>query len=161
HVPAEEILLAALSRAIARTLGDADLAVDVSANRQSTVILACRSPRNADATEVLRAVHRVLAGAHHNVRQAAEVRFSYLGAVPTPISTDGVPPREVLPGSGHALEVRVYRVGDSIEMDWWYDTRQLDRSTADELTEQFPLALIDVTSDAVPPIRQPAHLAMA
>jgi hypothetical protein len=68
----------------------------------------------------------------------------------------------MLPSSGHALEVRVYRTGDDlVQTDWWYDTRRLDRYTVEEMTEQFPLALIDLTSDAVPPIREPANLAMA
>jgi hypothetical protein len=153
-VPVEELLLAALSRAIARTFGDGDLAVDVNAGGQLTVVLACRNPRSADATEVLRAADRSLAAARHGIAgrpsPSSRVVFSYLGAVPA-----------TLPNSGHALEVRAYRKGDHLQMDWWYDTRRLDRTTVEELTEQFPLALIDVTSDAVPPIREPANLAMA
>ena len=56
----------------------------------------------------------------------------------------------------------MYRTADGhVHMDWWYDTRRLDRYTVEEMTEQFPLALIDLTSDAVPPIREPRNLAMA
>jgi hypothetical protein len=67
----------------------------------------------------------------------------------------------VLPIGGHVLEVRVRRTNDLVQMDWWYDARRLDRYTVEEMTEQFPLALINLTSDAVPPIRESVDLAMA
>jgi hypothetical protein len=165
-VPAEAILLAAISRTIARTIGDTDLAVDVDAGGECTVIVACMSARNASATEVLRAVHRSLAAAHHHTAAppvpSSDVYFSYRRTVPGPVSHDVLPPHEMLPSSGHALEVRVYRTADDlVQMDWWYDTRRLDGYTVEEMTAQFPLALIDLTSDAVPPIREPLNLAMA
>jgi hypothetical protein len=160
NVSAEEILLAALSRAIARTFGDTDLAVDVNANGPFTAVLACRGTRSADATEVLQAAHRSLTAARHGVPPSSDVLFSYANAVWQLVSHDVLPPREILPSSGHALEVRVYRAAECVEMDWWYDSRRLDASTVEELTEQFPLALIDVTSDAAPPIREPVHLAV-
>src|SRR3984957_7112685 len=50
-VPAEAILLAAISRTIARTIGDTDLAVDVDAGGDCTVVVACMSARAASATE--------------------------------------------------------------------------------------------------------------
>jgi hypothetical protein len=165
-VPAEAILLTAISRTIARTIGDTDLAVDVDAGGECTVVVACMSARNASATEVLRAVHRSLAAAHHHTAAppvpSSDVFFSYRRTVPGPVSHDVLPRHEMLPSSGHALEVRVYRTADDlVQMDWWYDTRRLDRYTVEEMTEQFPLALIDLTSDAVPPIREPLNLAMA
>ena len=161
-VPAEEILLAALSRTIARTLGEADLAVDVNANGRFTVVLACRTPRSAGATEVLQGVHRAVAAASRGAQpSSSDVFFTYTGAGPGLVFHDVVPPREALPSLGHALEVRVSRTTDSVQMDWSYDTRRLDPYTVEELTEQFPLALIDVTSDALPPVRQPANLATA
>jgi hypothetical protein len=165
-VPVEEILLAAISRTIARTIGDTDLAVDVDAGGECTVVVPCMSARNASATEVLRAVHRSLAAAHHHTTAppvpSSDVFFYHRRILPGPVSHDVVPPHETLPSSGHALEVRVYRTADGhVHMDWWYDTRRLDRYTVEEMTEQFPLALIDLTSDAVPPIREPRNLAMA
>jgi hypothetical protein len=165
-VPADAILLAAISRTIARTIGDTDLAVDVDAGGECTVVVACVSARNASATEVLRAVHRSLAAAHHHTAAppvpSSDVFFSYRPTVPGPVSHDVLPPHELLPSSGHALEVRVYRTADDrVQMDWWYDTRRLDRYTVEEMTEQFPLALIDLTSDGVPPIREPVNFAMA
>lgn len=161
NVPPIEMLLAAFSRAIARTFGDGNLAVDVNADGELTVVLACRSPRSADATGVLRGAHRSLAAPLPGVRPSADVVFSYRDAAGEPVSPGSLPPHEVLPNLGHALEVRVYRRAGLVQMDWWYDTRRLDRCTVEELTEQFPLALIDVTSDAVSPIQEPAHLATA
>jgi hypothetical protein len=156
-VPAEEILLAAVSRAIGRVIGDGDVAVDVNANGHFTVVLGRMSTRSASATKVLRAVHRSLAAARFDIGgpplPSVDVAFSYFGAVPEPVSHDALLSHEMLPSLGHALEVRVYRTAGVDHMDWWYDTRRLDRPTVEELTEQFPLALIDFTSDAVPPIR--------
>src|ERR1700756_2533102 len=160
-VPAEEILLAALSRTIARTCGEADLAVDVNGNDRFTVVLACMTSRSADATEILQGVHRSLAAAQNGAQPSSDVFFCYSEAAPELLADDVVPPHEVLPSLGHGLEVRVRRTADSIQMDWWYDTRKFDRYTVEELTEQFPLALIDVTSDALPPVREPANLATA
>src|SRR4051794_3369293 len=34
--------------------------------------------------------------------------------------------------------------------DWWYDTRSFDAYTVEELTEQLPIALIELTSEAMP-----------
>jgi hypothetical protein len=164
-VPAEVILLGAISRTIARTIGDTDLAIDVDAGGKCTVVLGCMSARNANATEVLRAVHRSLGAAQHDAAAppvpSSDVFFSYRRTVAGLVSDDVLPPHETLPSSGHALEVRVYRTGDCVQMDWWYDTRRLDRYTVEEMTEQFPLALIDMTTDAVPPIRKSVNLAMA
>src|ERR1700738_2115754 len=88
-VPAEAILLAAISRTIARTIGDTDLAVDVDAGGECTVVLACMSPRNASATEVLRAVHHSLAAAQHHTAAppvpSSDVFFSYRRTLPGPV----------------------------------------------------------------------------
>jgi hypothetical protein len=165
-VPAEELLLAALSRTIARTIGDTELAIDLDDGGR-TVVVPCLSARNASATEALRAVHRSLASAHEHTAappvQCSEVSFLYRRrTIPGPVAHGVLPPHQALPRSGHALEVRVYRTADGVvQMDWWYDTRRLDRYTVEEMTEQFPLALIDLTSDAVPPIREPLNLAIA
>jgi hypothetical protein len=39
-----------------------------------------------------------------------------------------------------------------LHLDWWYDTSRFDRYTVEELTEQFPFALLEMTSDAVAPV---------
>lgn len=58
------------------------------------------------------------------------------------INTDGV-----ATVGEYGLCVHVDHSGDShLRIDWAYDTRNFDRYTVEELSEQFPLALIEVTS---------------
>jgi hypothetical protein len=148
RVPAEQILLAALARTVHRTIGSGVVAVDLV--RQSTVEttvhavgLSCASPSAVDATEMLTEVRAAIAGAtaRHGAHPEAEVAFSY---------ADPAPACEVIPGLGHALKLRAYRSGDVLNLDWWYDTRRFEEYTIVELTEQFPLALIEIASEAVP-----------
>ena len=137
-VAGEEILLAALGLAIARTIGEGVVAVDV-AGHSGAVPLSCTSAGLATATETLGAVHRTLAAVPSAPKAAAappsEICFSYLGTEP---------------GLRHALELRAYRADDLVQLDWWYDTRGFDPHTVEELAEQLPLALIELTSEASP-----------
>jgi phthiocerol/phenolphthiocerol synthesis type-I polyketide synthase E len=103
-------------------------------------------------------------------RQPSEIFFSYIGTVRQPPSKQApvqfdidatVPIRETPPGLGHALELRAYRADGLVQMDWWYDTRRLDRHTVEELTEQFPLALIELTSEGIGPTDEATEPAMA
>jgi hypothetical protein len=73
-------------------------------------------------------------------------------------SGDTAPAR---PHLGHVLELRAYRIGTVIALDWWFDTRSFDPYTVRELSEQFPLALIELTSEATPTAVSGAELAMA
>lgn len=134
----EEILLAALGLAIARTIGEGVVPVDV-AGHSGSVALSCTSAGLATATEVLGAVHRGLASGSTAPKLAAqppsEIYFSYLATEP---------------GLRHPLELRAYRADGLVQLDWWYDTRGFDSYTVEELTEQLPLALIELTSEAIP-----------
>ena len=56
-------------------------------------------------------------------------------------------------GCGHALELRAYRADGVVQLDWWFDARSFEAYTVEELAEQFPLALIELTSEATPPCR--------
>ena len=85
-VASDEILLAALARTIARTLGDGVVPVDVASEGRcllDAIPLPCAAQAQASATELLGAVHRTVAaateGAAHNL---SEVYFNYLGEVP-------------------------------------------------------------------------------
>ena len=142
-VAAEEILIAALGLTIARTIGEGVVTVDV-AGHAGAVPLACTSAGLATATESLSAVHRTLAAGSTGPKLAAqppsEIYFSYLGTEP---------------GLRHSLELRAYRADDLVQLDWWYDTRSFDRQTIEELAEQLPLALIELTSEAMPPAHTP------
>jgi hypothetical protein len=136
-VAGEEILLAALGLAIARTIGEGVITVDVAGH--SAVPLVCTSAGLATATETLGAVHRTLSAGPSAPKLAAQppsdICFSYL-------STE--------PGLRHALELRAYRADELVQLDWWFDTRGFDRYTVEELAEQLPLALIELTSEASP-----------
>lgn len=150
-LPADEILVAALSRTIARTLGEGLVPVDIASERGAlldAVPLVCVTAQRAGATEVLAAVHHTLATASERDEAASpEVYLNYIGE----LSTETVPVQETPPGLGHALEVRVYRTGGDVRIDWWYDASRFEAYTIEELAEQFPLSLVEMTSDALPP----------
>lgn len=134
----EEILLAALGLAIARTIGEGVVPVDV-AGHTAAIPLSCTSAGLATATESLAAVHRNLSDAPKTPKLAAEpaseIHFSYLGSDPA---------------RRYALDLRAYRADGLVQLDWWYDTRSFDSYTVEELSEQLPIALIELTSEAVP-----------
>lgn len=141
-VPAQEILLAALGRAVHRTIGSGVAAVDVVADAGAVlhgVALNCVGPDQVDATGMLAGVHASIADPAGPC--AAEVTFSY---------AESSPAVEIIPGQGHALELRAHHNAGVLALDWWYDTRRFEQYTIEELTEQFPLALIEITSEAVP-----------
>jgi hypothetical protein len=115
-VTAEDVLLAALGRAIERTIGEGAVAVDVPGHG--------------------RTVHPV-----------ADILFAYGDSQPAQL--------------GHALELRAHRRGGVVVLDWWYDTRSFEPYTIEELAEQLPFTLIELTSEASAPALAAAELAMA
>jgi phthiocerol/phenolphthiocerol synthesis type-I polyketide synthase E len=56
-----------------------------------------------------------------------------------------MPVRETIPGLGHAFEVRVYRFSGALHVDWWYDTRRVERATVEALAQHYPVALTELT----------------
>ncbi len=149
---ADEILLAALGRTIARTIGEGVVAVDITGERRwmlQAIPLICATTQQASPTEMLGNVHRMLGAVPAHVASLpSEVFLNYIGTLP-----DGATPMyETPPGLGYALELRVYRTDGQLHLDWWYDTTRFDRYTVEELTEQFPLALFEMTSDAAAPV---------
>ena len=131
---AEEILVAVLGRAVARTLGGGQLTADVhdGDSTSHTVSVRCTAERGATAQEILAAVERIADGS------PADVLVAYRGAV-TAAGPEG--------GYLLALHVRLGSEGaDLLQLDWWFDTRSFDECTIEELSEQFPLALIELTS---------------
>jgi hypothetical protein len=158
----DEILLAAMGRAIERTIGNGAVSVDVPGYGTSVhpVALSCATPAQVDADEMLAGVHHALdaLAVHHIVhgvpddpraQPLSDVLFANGG------SAAG---RSHL---GHLLELHAYRLGDAIALDWWFDARSFEPYTVTELAEQFPLALIELTSEATPPIHATAELAFA
>jgi hypothetical protein len=151
-VAADEILLAALGRTIARTIGDGVVAVDVTGERRwllQAIPLLCAGSQQVSPTQMLRDVHRMLNATHApSDTLSSQIVLNYIGELP-----DGTDPSyEMPPGLGYALELRVYRTDGLLHLDWWYDSARFDRYTIEELTEQFPLALFEMTSDAAAPV---------
>jgi hypothetical protein len=148
----DEILLAALGRTIAKTIGEGVVAVDVTGERRwllHAIPLGCATAQQASPTQMLGNVHRMLAAVPaHDASMASEIFLNYIGTLP-----DGTTPLYETPRSlGYALELRVYRSDGQLHLDWWYDTSRFDRYTVEELTEQFPFALFEMTSDAAAPV---------
>ena len=133
-----KILLAALGRAVARAIGRGVVAIDVDTH---IIALDCVMPSELDATQLLAHVCSALAGS--TVRRPgqtlAELAFRCAG----PVSADE-------PLEGHALELRAFRSNGLVQLDLWFDARRFDAYTIEELAEQFPQALIEITSEAIP-----------
>ena len=151
-VGADEILLAALGRTIARAIGDGVVAADVTGEGRwllHAIPLLCATAQQASATEMLGTVHRMLSAVSaHATSLPSEVLINYIGTLPA----GSTPMYETPPGLGYALELRVYRGDGLLHLDWWYDATRFDRYTIEELMEQFPLALFEMTSDAAAPV---------
>ncbi|PEG34525.1 polyketide synthase [Mycolicibacterium agri] len=91
----------------------------------------------------------------------ADILFSYVGTIPdlplvaadeAPIQLDGdtaMPVRDALPGLGHALELRVYRIAGALHVDWWYDTRRLEPTRAESIARHYPTALLELIRRAL------------
>ncbi len=139
----EEVLLAALGRAIARTIGVGFVTVSGLTTVQP-IRLCCAEERGMPANALLAEVREALTPARQLSNSPADVVFSFLGLPPDP----SLGPLQLT--DGPALGVLAYRAKGQLEMDWWFDGRRLDRSTVEELTTQFGLGLIGLTSEAVP-----------
>lgn len=131
----EELLLAALGRTVARTIGEGTLVVDVATGPQGAgvrrVAVPCLGRRGLSGVELLAAARR---GGDSTDHPSADVSLSYGGGSATARSP-------------HALAVQVH--GDTeatMCLQWRFDSRRFDHGTVQELAEQFPLALIEVTS---------------
>jgi phthiocerol/phenolphthiocerol synthesis type-I polyketide synthase E len=190
----EEILLAALSVTIARTIGDGVVAVDMEGPGRSVlrpdvdlrktmgrfatiypVPLPCGI--GGDAIQLLATVRDTLKSVPHygigygllrhvyaptarllGAEAPSDIHFRYEGVIPelpsvdAPVQFDSdtaMPVRETLPGLGHAVELRVYRCSGVLHLDWWYDTRRLQRATVEALMAGFPVALSELIKEAI------------
>jgi phthiocerol/phenolphthiocerol synthesis type-I polyketide synthase E len=191
----EEILLAALARSLALTVGEGEASVDLAGagrsvlrrdvdlrrtiggfSRISPIALPCMGGQGASATQLLAEVSRTLkAVPHHGIGYgllrylhaptagllgaagAAQIYLSYLGMIPewqesdAPVQFDTdseLTVRETVPGLGHPLELRTYRHGGVLHVDWWYDSRRVPGGTIDGLAQQFPARLAALIDEA-------------
>jgi hypothetical protein len=139
----EEVLLAALGRAIARTIGVGVVTVS-GLTAVQPIRLCCAEEPSMDANALLADVRDALTPARQLSKSPSDVAFSFLGLPPDP----SLGPLQLT--DGPALGVLAYRADGELQMDWWFDGRRLDRSTVEELKIQFRLGLIGLTSEALP-----------
>ncbi|MDG4668877.1 hypothetical protein [Mycobacterium sp. 236(2023)] len=142
-VQIEEILLAALGRTLGRTRGEGTVTVDVTGGHRwlsHPVTLICSDAQPMGPTEMLQGAHSALAGAPGRASAQADLllNVAVAGLVDEP--------------AGRALELRVQRVDGLLQIDWWYDAARFDAYSVEEMADQFPLAVIDITSDAAAPL---------
>jgi hypothetical protein len=147
----EVFLLAALGRAIERVIGARMSLVDVSMSHRPAgrrqLVLECVSAADVDATRLLRAVNLTYGEARRGAPawQSADVLLSCAAGAA----------RDVHPQMGHALELHAYRQVGVLQLDWWYDDRRFAPYTIEELSEQFALAIIELSSEAVSEVGMP------
>jgi hypothetical protein len=162
EVTTDDILLAALGRSIERTIGTGVIGVDVPSYGTSVqpVTLSCSAPAQLDADEMLAAVHHQL-GAVAVHRIVRGVPDQSRAASPSAVLFATGEACAARPHAGHVLELRASRQGDVIALDWWFDARSFEPYTVAELADQFPLAMIELTSEATPPLHANNELALA
>jgi phthiocerol/phenolphthiocerol synthesis type-I polyketide synthase E len=90
----------------------------------------------------------------------SDIFFNYIGTIPElPALGDDVavqfdsdtalPVREAIPGLGHAIELRVFRTGGVLHLDWWYDTRKVDTAHVQSLADGFSRDLLELIREAL------------
>ncbi|OMB96789.1 hypothetical protein A5733_11245 [Mycobacterium sp. NS-7484] len=131
---AEELVLAALGRAVARTIGEGMLSVDIVSGPAGTDVrrigVPCVSRRGLSGPELLAAAYPTSDSAAH---LTADVSVAYGQGL-------------TVDQGGSPLAVHVEPGAAAMRLHWRFDTRGFDRCTIEELAEQFPLALIELTS---------------
>lgn len=192
----DEVLLGALARTLANTVGDGVVAVDLAGDGRSVLKpdvdprrtvggfgtlyplrLNCVSREHADAIQVLDDVHDMLESVpHHGIGHgllrylhaptarlldtiaSPDIYISNEGMIPdlpsagAPVEVDvdtAMPVRDKIPGLGHPIEVRVYRSSGGLHVDWWYDTRRMQRAKVEAFAERFPVALMELAREAM------------
>jgi hypothetical protein len=144
-ITADVLLLAALGRAVERTLGAGFISVDIldGTFAGGTVALRCASARQVDASTTV-------ADAHHGLAAGALAGGSLLPAAEVALAPMGLAAVEL--GATRALQVCATRHGGIMQLEWWYDSRRFNGYTVEELSEQFSLALVELATEAVAPL---------
>ncbi|WP_199253313.1 type I polyketide synthase [Mycolicibacterium mengxianglii] len=85
-----------------------------------------------------------------NVGTIPDLSFLASGDAPVQVDSDTETPiREAIPGLGHAVELRVYRSGGRLHVDWWYDTRRVEPAAARSIADGFKSAVAELIQEAI------------
>jgi phthiocerol/phenolphthiocerol synthesis type-I polyketide synthase E len=150
------------------------------------MLLTCAGRGGSEATQILNGVHDTLKAVPHQGLGHGLLRYLYgptartLSLIPPPdifLSNEGMIPdlppgdgpvqfdldtamsvRDKVPGLGHALEIRVYRSAGQLHVDWWYDSRRLQREAVEALAGHLPIALSELIDEAMASIRADGEL---
>ena len=158
----DDVLVAALGRAIARTIGQGIVGVVTvdalgSGHCGDPITLSCVGPEQTNATDMIALVHhcattavleRIVHGVPDGAPAAPEAEIVFAHGAPAPV------------GFGRALGLSAYRDSGVLALDWSYDTRRFEPYTVWELSEQFSYAVVELTSEATGPVPVP-ELAIA
>ncbi|ADT99607.1 hypothetical protein [Mycolicibacterium gilvum] len=142
-VPIEEILLAALGRTLGRTRGEGNITIDVTGGNRwlsQPAAIFCSADPALSPTDILQSAHTALVSSPRRSAEPADVLLN--------VSVGSL----LDAPAGRALELRVQRLDGGLQIDWWYDAQRFDPYSIEEMAEQFPQAVIDITSDASAPL---------
>ncbi len=192
----EELLLAALARTLASTVGEGLASVDLAGSGRSVlrpdvdfhrtigwfstvypIALPCMASASASPAQLLDEVSRTIKGVpHHGIGYGllrylhaptaamlgaagpSEFLLSYLGMMPewqasdAAVQFDGdseLTVRETVSGLGHPIELRSYRHGGVLHLDWWHDSRRIPAERLEALAGQLPGVLISLIDEAI------------
>jgi phthiocerol/phenolphthiocerol synthesis type-I polyketide synthase E len=141
------------------------------------IALPCMAVRGASASQLLTEIGEVVTAVpHHGIGYgllrylhaptagplaaagASDIYLSYLGMIPewqrsdAPVQFDSDSQRSVrdaVSGLGYPLEVRAYRLGGVLNVDWWFDGRRVPADTVEALAQRFPATLMQLLGDAL------------
>lgn len=199
RLPVEETLLGALSRAVAASVGEGSVAVDLGGrgrlvlkpdvDLQRTVgwfttvhpvLLRSAAEHSVSALGLLDDIRETLKAVPHygigygllrynyaptarvlGSTRPADILLSHMGTIPdvpgeqpddAPVRFDSdtaMPVRDSVSGLGHPIELRVYRSGGVLHLDWWYDSRRLGPTDVESLAHRFSAGLLDLAREAL------------
>ncbi|BBY54399.1 acyltransferase domain-containing protein [Mycobacterium koreense] len=70
----------------------------------------------------------------HNAGTIPELPSLSTDDAPVQFDPDtALPVRDTVPGLGHAIELRLYRLAGQLHLDWWHDTRRIDADATQRL----------------------------
>lgn len=190
----EELVLGALARTIAHSIGDGTVSIALTGTGRAVlkpdvdprravgafttvypVSLTCQ--RGSTARQVLDCVHDTIQAVPHQGIGYGLLRYLYgptarifgtldpadillcnegvIPDLPTGIGPVQIDPdtamgvRDKTPGLGYPVEVRIYRSPAGTHVDWWYDTRRLERTAVARMTERLPVELEELLLQAL------------